>query len=74
VFDRLATHGDRVRFYAPEPVTWHAFARRIRGVALFLRETGFRPGDRAAVFAPNSVNWAAAALAIQAAGGVMVHA
>lgn len=72
VFDAVGERGDRVRFYAPEPVTWRQFARRIEQLGAFLCEVGLAPGDRAAIHAHNSVNWAAAALAIQAAGGVMV--
>jgi long-chain acyl-CoA synthetase len=77
VFDQLAERADDVRFYVRtdgnwQPVTWQAFADRIRDVALFLADRGFEPGDRAAIFAHNSVDWAATALGIQAAGGVMV--
>ena len=43
----------------------------IRELALFLG-TVLKSGDRGAIFAPNRVEWASAALAIQAAGGVMV--
>ena len=39
--------------------------------ALFL-STVVEAGDRAAVYAPNRVEWASAALAIQAAGAVLV--
>jgi long-chain acyl-CoA synthetase len=79
VFDELAERKDRPRFFvraragAPwEPVTWQTFADMIRDVALNLAGAGFRSGDRAAIYAQNSVQWAAAALAVQAAGGVMV--
>lgn len=44
----------------------------MREVGSFLAAGDIRPGDRGAVFAPNRVEWASAALAIQAAGGVMV--
>jgi long-chain acyl-CoA synthetase len=52
-------------------VTWGQFARQIQHVALFLGSV-LRSGDRATIFAPNRVEWISAALAIQAAGGVMV--
>lgn len=78
VFDALAERRTRVRFMVPSPgtndwraVTWGAFADQIRELALFLT-TVTKSGDRAAVYAPNRVEWASAALAIQAAGGVMV--
>jgi long-chain acyl-CoA synthetase len=78
VFDSLAERKTRVRFMLPTPdgdyraVTWGAFAAQIKKAALFLGAAGLRSGDRAAVFAPNRVEWITAALAIQAAGGVMV--
>jgi long-chain acyl-CoA synthetase len=52
-------------------VTWGAFAQEIRQIALFLG-TFLKSGDRGAVYAPNRVEWGSAALAIQAAGGVIV--
>ncbi|MBX3231310.1 MAG: long-chain fatty acid--CoA ligase [Labilithrix sp.] len=52
-------------------VTFGQFADQIRELALFAG-TILKPGDRAAIFAPNRVEWASAALAIQAAAGVMV--
>jgi len=77
VFEELATRKDRPRFFLKHgaewrPVTWQAFADMIERVALWLAASSFRSGDRAAIYAANSVEWAAAALAIQAAGGVMV--
>lgn len=78
VFDSLPERRARVRFMLPtangdwRAVTWAAFAAQIRQTALFLRAVGLESGDRAAVFAPNRVEWISAALAIQAAGGVMV--
>ncbi len=78
VFDSLAERRSRVRFMLPTPegdwraVTWGAFAREIREVALFLASLGLKSGERAAVFAPNRVEWMSAALAIQSVGGVMV--
>ncbi|HTM21303.1 MAG TPA: AMP-dependent synthetase/ligase, partial [Kofleriaceae bacterium] len=68
---------DRPRFHRRrgdgwEAVTWRAFAEQIAAAARWLAEQGLRPGDRAAIYAGNSVDWAVAALAIQAAGGVMV--
>ncbi len=78
VFNALPAHGGKPRFMVqtPEggwrPVTWQEFADQIRDIALMLQARGLKSGDRAAVFAHNSVEWAASALAIQAAGGVMV--
>jgi len=78
VFDRLVEHAERARFMIPDKgggwtaVTWAEYARQIRETALFLIASGIKPGDRVAVFAGNSVAWGVAALAIQAAGGVMV--
>ena len=79
VFDTLAERASRVRFMLPSregddwrAVTWGAFAKQIRSAALFLSGAGLRSGERGAVFAPNRVEWIAAALAVQAAGGVMV--
>ena len=79
VFDALAERQTRVRFMVPDPakpgewraVTWGTFAAEIRELALFLG-TVLKTGDRGAIYAPNRVEWASAALAIQAAGGVMV--
>ena len=77
VFDALAERQNRVRFMVPtapgewRSVTWGAFAQEIRELALFLG-TVLKSGDRGAVYAPNRVEWASAALAIQAAGGVIV--
>jgi long-chain acyl-CoA synthetase len=78
VFDSLPERRTRARFMLPTPdgdwtaVTWGAFAEQIRKLSLFLAAAGLGPGDRAAVYAPNRVEWMSAALAIQAAGGVMV--
>ena len=88
VFDALADRQSRVRFMVPtaptegsapqarvnqvwRSVTWGAFAQEIRELALFLGSV-LKSGDRGAVYAPNRVEWASAALAIQAAGGVIV--
>ena len=77
VFERLGEFATRPRFMVPkgpgawEAVTWGAFADEIREIALFLHDV-IGHEDRAAVFAPNRVEWASAALAIQAAGGVIV--
>jgi long-chain acyl-CoA synthetase len=78
VFDALSERKDKPRFQLRQadgswkPVTFGAFADEVRDVALFLVSAGLGFGDRAAVYAPNRVEWASAALAIQAAGGVMV--
>jgi long-chain acyl-CoA synthetase len=77
VFDALADRSSRVRFMVPtapgewRAVTWGAFAQEIRELALFLGSV-IKGGDRGAIYAPNRVEWGSAALAIQAAGGVMV--
>src|SRR4051794_17258557 len=83
VFDSLEERKTRVRFMvagAPNKpnerddwhaVTWGAFADQIRDLALFLA-TVTKSGERSAIYAPNRVEWATPALAIQAAGGVMV--
>ena len=77
VFDSLEARRDRVRFMVPttggeyRKVTWQEFADEIRELALFLG-TRLGSGDRAAIYAPNRVEWASSALAIQAAGGVLV--
>lgn len=77
VFDRLATHRDRPRFYrrdgeAWKPYTWGRFAADIRAAASYLADAGMMPGDVGAIYAHNSIEWAVAALAIQSLGGVMV--
>ncbi|MBL8721665.1 MAG: long-chain fatty acid--CoA ligase [Myxococcales bacterium] len=77
VFDSLPERRTRVRFMIQEgddwrAVTWGAFAKIIRKVALYLSANGVTHGDRAAIFAQNRVEWIASALAIQAAGGAMV--
>jgi long-chain acyl-CoA synthetase len=79
VFDALADRQTQVRFMIPDaaapgewkPVTWGAFAQEIRELSLFLGSV-VESGDRCAIYAPNRVEWASAALAIQAAAGVMV--
>ena len=53
-------------------MTWAEHAGEIRRLAAFLIEAGLAPGDRAAILGVNSTGWAAAALAIQAARGVLV--
>jgi long-chain acyl-CoA synthetase len=78
IFDTLKERGSRVRYMVPTPdgdwraVTWASHAREIREIALYLAATGLVSTDRACIFAPNRVEWMSAALAIQAAGGVMV--
>ena len=78
VFDALGERRARPRFMLPTPsgdwqaVTWGAYADAIRKLGCALAAMGLGPGDRAAIYAPNRVEWIEAALAIQAAGGVMV--
>jgi long-subunit acyl-CoA synthetase (AMP-forming) len=78
VFDRLPERQSRARYMVPTPegdwtvVTWAAHAQKIEELSLFLLSQGQKSGERGVVFGPNSVDWIASALAIQAAGGVMV--
>jgi long-chain acyl-CoA synthetase len=78
IFDSLPERRSRVRYMLPTPngdwraVTWGAHAAEIRKIALFLGTAGLGQTDRAAIFAPNRVEWMSAAIAIQAAGGVMI--
>lgn len=77
VFDRLDERRARVRFMVRDgddwrAVTWGAYARAIRRIALFLSDGPIASADRAAIFAGNRVEWMVAAHAIQAAGGVLV--
>ncbi len=77
VFDSLAERKDKTRFHVPDgkgswtKVTWGEFADEIRDIGLFLHGE-LANEDRACIYAPNRVAWASAALAIQAAGGVIV--
>lgn len=77
IFDALPERATRVRYMVPtedgdwRAVTWQAHAQQIERCALYLG-TELKQGERAAIFAPNRVEWMAAAMAIQAAGGVMV--
>ncbi len=78
VFDKLSTHREKPRFFINaggswEPVTWGEYARQIETIAAGLLDAGvLSRGDRGAIFAPNRVEWMSAALAIEAAAGVMV--
>lgn len=83
VLERALLHPDRPRFHVRAPstgsgrtawkvVTWGDFARDLCAATAFLKRCGVVAGDRVAIFSPNSVEWAAAALAIQAAGAMMV--
>ena len=78
VFDRLDERRDRVRYVVPQKdgssrdVTWGEHAAEIRALSRFIATAGLGVGDRAAIFAANRVEWMSAAMAIQAAGGVMV--
>jgi long-chain acyl-CoA synthetase len=79
IFDSLPERRSRVRYMIPaddgrdwRAVTWGAHAREIREIALFVAQHGVTNAARGCVFAPNRVEWMSAALAIQAAGGVMV--
>lgn len=78
LFDSLPARKDLPRFQLRQadgswkPLTWQAFADQVADLTLLLAGMDFASGDRGAVFAPNRVEWASAALAVQAAGGVMV--
>ncbi len=78
VFDKLATHAERPRFFlhrdgAWHPVTWATYAKQIETIAAGLLATKvLAVGARAAIYAPNRVEWMSAALAIEAVGAVMV--
>jgi len=78
IFDLLDERRSRPRYLLPtangdwKAVTWGAHAEEIRAIARFLAKEGLTTGDRGAIFAPNRVEWMSAAMAIQAAGGVMV--
>ena len=79
VFDSLARARARVRASWCRradgdwrAVTWGAFAEQIRDIALSCAGGADDAAIARAIFAPNRVEWVSAALAIQAAGGVMV--
>lgn len=78
IFDRLQERRAQVRFMLPgenetwKPVTYQEFADDIRRASLGLRDLGLKNGEVAAILSPNRVEWITAAMAIQAAGGVMV--
>lgn len=78
VFDKLPTHRDKPRFYVSvagewQPITWGTYAAQIENIAAGMLDAQvLSPGDRGAIFAPNRVEWMSAALAIEAAAGVMV--
>lgn len=78
IFDSLPTRASHVRWQIPQPdgswkpMTWTEFAAEIREIACFLRGRGLAAGDRVSIFAANRVEWMSAAMAIQAAAGVMV--
>ena len=78
LFRALETRRSRVRFMLPtedgdwRAVTWGAFARQVRDVAMALALVGHQPYERVGVLGHNSVPWFATALAAQAVGGVMV--
>ncbi|MDP3276553.1 MAG: AMP-dependent synthetase/ligase [Deltaproteobacteria bacterium] len=78
VFTQLATRADSPRFLLPQPdgtwspVTWREFATQLEQMTAWLLARGLSPNERGAIFAPNRVEWLSAALAIEAARGVMV--
>lgn len=54
------------------PITWEQYASEIQWITEYLVSRGVVCGDKICIFAPNRVEWATAAMAIQAAGGVVV--
>ena len=78
VFDRLEQRADRSRYMVRTPggewraITWREHADEIRDIALWLISRGHLAGQRGAIFGHNSVTWMSAALALEAAGMVMV--
>ncbi len=78
LFSAAAEHRDHVRFVLRDgegrttEVTLGAHAEHVREVAAYLVSEGFGLDKVGAIFAPNRVEWMEAALAIQAARGVMV--
>jgi long-chain acyl-CoA synthetase len=78
VLDAPPERRDRPRFHVVErdgstrSLSWAEHAGEIRQLAAYLISSGLAPGDRAAILGVNSTGWAAAALAIQAARGVLV--
>jgi long-chain acyl-CoA synthetase len=76
LFERLSERATRVRYMVPtgddyRAITWAAHARDVRRLALFLASE-LRPQEHAAIFAPNRVEWMTAAMAIEAAGNVLI--
>ncbi|NUN12412.1 MAG: long-chain fatty acid--CoA ligase [Myxococcales bacterium] len=55
-----------------QPISWERYGSEIQCLTEFLVSRGLEPAERACIFAPNRVEWATAAMAIQAAGGVIV--
>ncbi len=83
IFDRLDERRARPRFFVPtiggawQPVTWGTFADQVRALGAWLAAASpvgpaLAPGERVAIYAPNRVEWMTAAMAAQAAGGVVV--
>ena len=77
LFDAAKVRGDQPRYFLPtasgwQPLLWRDHAEHIELAAQGLLGLGLQAGERAAIFAPNRYEWMEAALAIQAAGGVMV--
>jgi long-chain acyl-CoA synthetase len=72
LFEACQRHGERVRFFTPEPVTWKEYAELTRQFGCCLLDLGVARGESVAIYAHNSLEWAAASLAIQAIGAVLV--
>ncbi|MEQ8276929.1 MAG: AMP-dependent synthetase/ligase [Deltaproteobacteria bacterium] len=78
LFSAAAAHKDHVRYVLRDAegntreVTLGEHAERVREVAAYLVSEGLGPDRVAAIFAPNRVEWMEAALATEAARGVMV--
>jgi long-chain acyl-CoA synthetase len=55
-----------------EPWSYRDLADTVRRLATGLREAGLEPGEPAVLYAPNAPDWVAAALALNAAGALVV--
>jgi len=61
--DRFGSKAAALRYKADgawHDISHHQLARRVKHVALGLRELGIRPGDRVAIMSPNRPEWAIA--------------
>jgi long-chain acyl-CoA synthetase len=78
IHDALPDKARTPRFHLPtegggwRPVTWGEVDEAVGALALHFEAEGLPRGAPVCIFAPNRVEWLYAALAAQAAGGVMV--